>query len=571
MRSPSVLIILAVLAAAVPDMTASAQPAPVRVPAPGSPLPAVSVPPTRVSTPAPPGPAEPDPTEEAADIRVAIASVVVEGVTIYGNDNLVEPLAALVGDSISVAVIDAARLAILRRYREDGYALTAVSAIVEAGGVLRLRITEGRIAEVKLDGDIGPAGVQVLRFLKRLTEPAVIDTVTLERALLLAGDVPGVRLSAVLRPSASEPGALTLVAQVSRQAFAGQVSADNRAFSRVGPEQLLGVVDANSFTEYGEHSQVQIYRTLNGAQIFGQASIDSFIGDSGLRIRLYAGHGISRPTGSFRSIGYVGGTTLIGSELSYRIIRSRRQTINLLGNIDAVDASVDQTGQGSRDKLRIVRLGLEYVVSDFLLGNTLGGVSSLTMRASQGLAGFGASTPDGPVSRTGQVPTFRKFAAELSRTQTLWQPWDGASVALQGIAAGQYTRDVLPSPEKFFLGGTRLARGFYYGEVTGDNAVATTVELQFNTINDIDAFGLHGEWSTQVYGFYDWAQTWATLAGEQGRRLSSVGMGVRLIPSNRIEIGLEAVHRLTRYPTGSGPGIAAAPPNAFYWRVLARF
>ena len=571
MRLSSAVLFVAVLAGAMIVVPAAAQLAPPRLPAPASPLPAVEVPPLPVLKPIPPTAEEPRPTDEEADLRVAIAQVIVEGMTIYGADTIADAIAPLVGEAIPVAAIDTARLAILRRYRDDGYALTAVSAIVEANGVLRIRVTEGRIAEVKLDGDIGPAGVQVLRFLRRLTAQPVIDTAALERALLLAGDVPGISLSAVLRPSASEPGALTLVAQVSRQALAGQVSADNRAFSSVGPEQLLGVFDANSFSEYGEHTQLQLYRTLNGAQIFGQASIDSFIGDTGLRIRLYAGRGVSRPTGSFRSIGYVGGTTLVGAELSYPLIRSRRQTLNLLGNFDLVNAAVDQTGEGSRDNLRIVRLGLDYVLSDFVLGNARGGISSLTLRASQGLSALGASPIDGPVSRPGQIPAFRKMSAELSRTQTLLQPWEGANIALQGVIAGQYSRDVLPSAEKFFLGGTRLARGYYYGEVTGDNALAGTVELQFNTVNETDLFGTHSEWSSQLYGFYDWAQTWENLAGEQGRRLRSTGIGLRLVPSPRIEIGLELVRRLTRFPSGSGPGIAALPADAFFWRMLVRF
>ena len=62
-------------------------------------------------------------------------------------------------------------------------------------GRLRFVVTEGRIASVKLDGDIGPAGTQVLRFLNRLTEKQPIDSVTLERYLLLAQDVPGVTLA----------------------------------------------------------------------------------------------------------------------------------------------------------------------------------------------------------------------------------------------------------------------------------------------------------------------------------------------------------------------------------------
>ena len=92
-------------------------------------------------------------------------------------------------------------MAILRRYRADGYVFTAVSANIDETGRLRFVVTEGRIVSVRLDGDIGPAGAQVLRLLNWLTEEPVIDTATLERYLLLAQDVPGVTLHAVLEPS----------------------------------------------------------------------------------------------------------------------------------------------------------------------------------------------------------------------------------------------------------------------------------------------------------------------------------------------------------------------------------
>ena len=140
--------------------------------------------------------------------------------------------------------------------------LTTVSVHLDANGRLRFVVTEGRIASVKLDGDIGPAGTQVLRFLNRLTEKQPIDSVTLERYLLLAQDVPGVTLRAVLEPSADQPGALNLIAQVSRQAVSGLATIDNRAFNETGPIEMLGVLDFNSFTEYGEKTELSFYHTL---------------------------------------------------------------------------------------------------------------------------------------------------------------------------------------------------------------------------------------------------------------------------------------------------------------------
>jgi hemolysin activation/secretion protein len=474
---------------------------------------------------------------------------------------------------VSLARVEAARIAILRRYRDDGYALTAVSAIAEAGGLLRLRVTEGRIAAVRLDGDIGPAGVQVLRFLQHLTEPRVIDTATLERWLLLAGDVPGVTLRAVLRQSTDETGALTLIAQVTRQSWGGQVTLDNRAFDRVGPEQGLAAFDLNSFTAMGEHTQFELYRTINGAQLFGQIEADAFIGASGLRIRLTAGSGLSRPTGPFRSIGYIGRTTTLGAELAYPLIRSRRQTLNLAAGFDAEESDIEQAGQlASHDSLRILRAGLDYALSDTLLGDARGGTTTVSLRLSHGLSILGASRDGAALAgRAGQQNGFLKANLELSRTQTLFQPWEGASVALFGLVAGQWTNDVLPPAEKFFLGGSRFTRGFYFGQVTGDKALAATAELQLNAAAELPLFGRTIDLAAQLYAFYDWGATWETPPEDRGRRLGSVGLGLRLIPAQKFELDVELVRRLTRFPTGSGAGIAPLPAHAIYWRLVARF
>jgi hypothetical protein len=93
--------------------------------------------------------------------------------------------------------------------------VTTVSANLDNAGRLRV-VSEGHIANVKLEPDIGPAGAQVLRFLNQRTEKQPIVSMTLERYLLLAQGVP--RGYPPRRWSLrSTHGELNLVAQVSRQ------------------------------------------------------------------------------------------------------------------------------------------------------------------------------------------------------------------------------------------------------------------------------------------------------------------------------------------------------------------
>jgi len=479
---------------------------------------------------------------------------------------------------VRLAEIEETRLALLRLYREAGFpfsTITATLAPAADGAELRFTVTEGFIAEVRLEGDIGPAGTQVLRFLNPLVGQRPLSAARLERALLLASDIPGVTVRGVLRPLAGEPGALQLVARVERQAFGGYFNADNRAYELTGPTQGLLVAGANAFSNLGERSEVLLYGAEGDTQWFAQGSFEAFTGGSGLRLRGFAGFGQARPGSQLAAIGYAGETRLAGISASYPLIRSRPMNLGAALAFDAFEGTVD-TGQGgsrqraSRDSVRALRGGLDFQALDGFLGGPSLAANAAGLRLHQGLSGLGA-TADGDLlaARAGSRFDFRKATFELSRSQPLFSPWEGGMVSLFALGAGQWSDQVLPNVEKFFLGGSRLGRGFYAGQVTGDSALAGSLELQLDTRFDIadpvvGAFLLR----PQLYAFLDRGQAFQNN-DDPNRRVSSWGGGVRLFIDDRAQFDVEAVRRVTRGVDG-----AAAPPlseNAIYWRLLLRY
>jgi hemolysin activation/secretion protein len=540
----------------------------------GSPIPRIApAPPPSVRGPVVTVPAPAIARGNPGDV-FQILGATVEGATVYATDSWAALTDRLRG-RVTRAEVEAVRQEILTRYRADGYLLTGVTLADGGGGRVRFVVTEGHIADVKLDGDIGPAGTQVLRFLNRLTEVRPIDSATLERALLLAQDVPGVTLRAVLRPSAEAPGALTLIAQVQRVAWNAMVVADNRGTTFTGPEGALLAIDANSFTEFGERTTVSLYRSFNNTQIFGQVATEVFVGASGLKVRLFGGSGTADPSGALRASRYHGVTTNAGLTASYPVIRTRQQSLGVFGTFELLDSEIftgSPARQASRDNLRILRGGTEYARQDTWLGAERGAVSQASLRVSRGLSALGAS-PTNPlnVGRQNQVVEFTKVNFELSRNQTLFQPWEGASVALQATVAGQFSQDILPSAEKFYLGGARLNRGYYAGEVTGDKAWATALELQLNTGYAFDILGYPFDIASTFYGFYDWGETVENQKTDPNRRLQSFGAGSRLRFSPNLSVDLEWAHRVVRRPLGAQSNTPALRGDAFYWRLVTRF
>ena len=546
----------------------------------GSPLPGVVQPEQPKLAPGlslPPRPTAPGTVTEGA--VHAITSVAVVGVTAFPKSAVDALTGNLTGPAVPEGQIEASRAALVDLYRSHGFVYTTVQAVIQ-GSEVRFQVIEGYITDVKLDGDIGPAGTLVLKFLRHLVGQVPLKASELERWLLLSQDIPGLTVRSVLNPSTGDPGALTLVAQVSRRPFSGYAVADNRAFDLVGPSEALGVFNLDSFTQFGERTQLSLFGALDGTNVFGQLSEELFVGGSGLKFRIYAGLGESTPSGQLKAIGYHGGTDVFGFQFAYPLVRTRAQSLNLTAGFDALENNVDnnlgpngETERSSYDSLRVLRFGETYALLDTILGAERTGINTFNARLSQGLSGLGASANGDtytPPPRLGEVITFTKFNGDMSRTQTLFKPFEDASVALVGRVGWQYSNVLLPPAEKYYLGGPQFNRGYYFGQVSGDKAVAATAELQLTTKVPLPK-PVPFELNSQFYVFYDWGEAWQNTPLEAGVVLRSFGGGVRLFASTATEVDFEGVYRVNRYPNGQGPDIPALNSGAFYWQILQRF
>jgi hemolysin activation/secretion protein len=508
-------------------------------------------------------------------VNIPVHSVAIIGATAFSAASLNALISGLKGSTVPLAQIESARRALVDLYRNHGFVLTTVSLDIDSAGDVRFIVTEGRIVAVKLSQDIGPAGTRVLSFLSHLTEERPLNEAALERWLLLAQQVPGVSVHAVLQADASDPGALTLIAEVSKQNVSALVTADNRGFTDTGPVEGLAVLDLNSVTSFGDQTEVSIFHTSGGTDNFGQAAESFFIGDSGLRIRLYGGAGRSNPSGVLSQIGYRSSITVFGAQLSYPLILQRNQSLSVSARFDGVDNNIKSlAGSLTSDSLRVARLEGQYAWQDLWAGETREALNVVNLRDSQGIPYFGASADNRtapPAGRDGEKMEFWKLNGSIGRTQTLFSPLPDASVALRLEAGGQYTSEILPSEEEFYLGGSRFTRGFYSGQVVGDKGAYATSELQLNTGYSFSALRHDIDLGSQFYIFYDWGETWSNLKTDLNGRVASFGGGVRLGLTRALELDGEVVRRLTTQLTPAANGVPALADTVLYGGITATY
>ncbi len=164
-------------------------------------------------------------------LRFLLTAVAIEGVTVYRPDQLRPLYRDLLGREIALDAIFALAEAVTARYRNDGYTLS--QAIVPPqtirAGKVRLTVVEGFIDKVLVEGKTrGRAGL-FRAWGEKIKASRPFQVAVLERYSLLANDLPGARVRAVLRPSEATPGAADLIFEVTHQTVEAAANLDNRA------------------------------------------------------------------------------------------------------------------------------------------------------------------------------------------------------------------------------------------------------------------------------------------------------------------------------------------------------
>ncbi len=419
--------------------------------------------------------------------------------------------------SVACDIRDRAAALYLRR------GVLAAVAIPEqriSGGKLVLQVTEARVASVRYSGDVGPAQRQVARYLDKLQGLAPFDLDVAQRYLLLASDVPGVRVQATLRQSPAGNGAVDLDIAIARIPVNGALSAQNHGSPPIGRVLGMARVDYNSFTALGERTSIVGYGTIGSReQRVIQVTERVNLGGEGLAFEASAAFARTRPGDVLAPLGLLGDSFAGSARLSYPILRHRRHNLTATGGIDWIDQKVDFGGgiaTLTEDKLRVLFARLDgHLAPRGLADHSVAATGSIELR--KGLAGLGAS-PFGSLlaSRFGGRPDATVIRAEVALGGRVAGP------LVATIAAGwQYTDSPLLSYEEFSAGNLSVGRGYDPSTAAGDRVAHGSFELTTVPLR------LGERVTARPYGFVDIVRLTNIGPGADRTPLRSAGLGVR--------------------------------------------
>ncbi|WP_298302432.1 ShlB/FhaC/HecB family hemolysin secretion/activation protein [uncultured Erythrobacter sp.] len=422
----------------------------------------------------------------------------------------------------------ATRVAVRARFHGYIFATATVPRQDLDLGVLRIELDEGRIDEVRLAGAQDPA---IARQLAPLVSSQPVTKEELERRLLLADDISGVR---ILETSFDKEGSRgVLLVKTQRSNASSYVEMRNNGSRQVGPVRARIDVDFNGLISSGDEIDLSFGTTpLQPSELqFARGSYKIVVDASGLELGAHLSYSRTEP-GAFLSDREIAGRFVrAGVSAEYPLKRRRELSLWVVGEFEVTDLEQDRFGElARRDRVPALRAGV------YSRGKLADGWFSGRLIASRGLDILSATDP-------GDLLASRLDASARFSSLYGWFAWnrslaDSFSVALG--ARGQIASDPVLATEDIGLGGTSFLRGYDFNERSGDNGVMGFGELRYDWRGK-------GFWLPrgQAYIFADGGVVSNLEDGFGGGSLASAGGGVRLDLTRDLDLGVEVAVPLT--------------------------
>jgi hemolysin activation/secretion protein len=413
------------------------------------------------------------------------------GNTLLASDKLSPVVAHYLNRPIGLTELQLATTAIANAYREAGWIVRAYlpkQDITE--GVVTVHIVEAVFGGADIKGDI-PKQItreQILRIFEAQQKTGqLLNADKLDRALLLADDLPGVTVVGSLSEGARE-GETNLELKLGEEPLTlGSVAIDNTGSRSTGSDRLTASLNLNSPYKHGDQIGANVIHTQGSDYL--RLDTNFPIGSNGWRVGINGSHlGYRLVAPEFTALNASGTSDSLGLESTFPLIRSRLK--NLYLNITADNKTFDNVSSGastSNYKANALTIGLDGNLFDSLGG---GGASSGSVSLVEGNLNLNGSpnqfNPGGSINQT--AGHYAKLHYAASRQQTVTD-----TVSLFGALSGQAARKNLDSSEKFYLGGSTGVRAYPANEGGGSEGQMVNLELRWRL--------LHGY---NLTGFYDY-------------------------------------------------------------------
>lgn len=477
---------------------------------------------------APERPATP-PQMKPDGVSVTVREFRFAGNTLLSTERLAPLVASYLNRPLSFAELQAAAAAIANAYLEAGWVVRAYLPQQDIQeGIVTIQIVEavfGKLITTEEPQRLKLSTV-LSRFEARQAPGEVVNTEALDRALLLADDLPGVNVAGALQAGTHEGETDLALKLRDEPLMIGEASVDNSGSRSTGENRLNA--NATLASPLGLGDQLSAHAIHSQGSDYMRVGYSLPVGADGWRVGTNASRlDYELVTAEFRPLHAEGHSTSVGLEASYPVIRSRMRNLYL-------NLAYDQKRFENRANFATTS---DYDIDVFglaLFGNLFdglgsGGANSASVNLSRGRVDLGGSPNQAAdAATTATQGDFTKLRYSLARQQVITP-----ELSLFAAYAGQWANKNLDSAEKFYLGGANGVRAYPTNEGGGSAAQLVNLELRWKLPQALT-----------TTAFYDWGEVTQNVdnavAATYPNRYSLKGYGLSLAWQTRFGINLKA-------------------------------
>lgn len=407
---------------------------------------------------------------------IEVKKVTVTGGTVFSPESLEALVAEYSTGTKTLGDLQKAAAKITAHYRKNGYFLARAYLPKQSltNGEVTINVLEGKLGEVKVENTSRLNESKANAMLAKVKAGEPLQKKSVDRALLLLSDMPGVGAVDSRVEAGANTGETNLIVGLKEAPlFNGRLELDNHGSLYSGRYRVGGSVNANSPFGFGEQFSARLM-VSDEDLIFGRLGAQVPIGSDGLTLS----GGYSRTQyslgDSFDPLDARGNSDTVDAGLRYPFIRS--QNLNIYGSLGAEYRKLQDEIRSTNTKTnKNAKVGNAALNADWRDGFGGGGANQAGLTFTHGKLNIetaSAAAIDALGAKT--EGNYSKWNWNLSRQQAISQK---LSASMQ--ARGQFTGDNQDSAEKFVLGGPNGVRAYPAGEASGDKGWLASAELRY--------------------------------------------------------------------------------------------
>jgi hemolysin activation/secretion protein len=459
--------------------------------------------------------------ETAGAPRIAVQRLQIVGNRVIDTATLAALVADGAGKTLGLAELEALAQRITRHYRARGYfvARAYIPAQDVTDGTVRIRVVEGNYGEFRLANKSLVRDATVQAMLDDVKKYDIVSVDTLERAMLIINDTPGVQVTrADVLPGQRVGTSDFAVDTAATPAYDGFVALDNYGSAYTGKDRLSFNVDANSPTGRGDRLTLGGLGTDGGGLRNARLAYSALLAPDGWRGELAVARTQYQLGEAFSPLDAVGTAKAVDASFSYPLRRTRSQTIELDFSFDYKDLldEVRATGTESPRTTKAITAGASLRDENAWLGED--GLTQASVVLTFGDLSIGnaaALAADQAGARA--AGDYSKLVATAGRTSVL-----PAGFTTTGLLRWQQTLNHknLDGSEQMAVSGPGAVVAYAPEELIGDNARFLHLELG----HPLPAIGNLQD-ACQVFVDVGAAGEAQAFTGNPERHLSDLGIG----------------------------------------------